>query len=170
MIRLANILLLILSCTFLTQAQPDDDLQGPGPGKGPGRQRILEKMEAMRVAFLTNRLDLTTDESTRFWPLYNEYSRKRRELRIDQFDEKRALKRDQNLSEEDSKRALENQMQLQEQELTLKKNYYEKFKAILPAQKLAKLEPAEMEFNREVIRKLKERRERRMGGGMRDRR
>jgi hypothetical protein len=73
------------------------------------------------------------------------------------------------LSNEESNKALDEQFNIQEKELTLKKDYYEKFKAILPAQKLAKLEPAEAEFNIEVLRKLKERREKRMEGGMRDR-
>ena len=68
------------------------------------------------------------------------------------------------MSDEESNKALEEQFNIQEKELNLKKNYYEKFKAILPPQKLAQLEPAEMEFNHEVIRKLKERRENRMGG------
>ena len=169
MIRFSNILILLVLCQIITQAQVDPEFPGPGPGKGPGRERMIEKMESMRVAFLTNRLDLTTDESTRFWPVYNEYSRKRMDLRKDMFEEKRDVKV-KNLTEEESKKAVDNQFKIQEQELTLKKNYYEKFKAILPSQKLAKLEPAEMEFKREVLSKLQERRERRMGGGMRDRR
>ena len=54
-----------------------------------GKERMLEKMESMRVAFLTNKLDLTTDESTRFWPVYNEFARKRMELRKDMVMQKR---------------------------------------------------------------------------------
>lgn len=162
---ITNIIMLFVFCQFTLQAQEEEVF--PGPGKGPGRERIIEKMEAMRVAYLTNRLDLNTDESTKFWPLYNEYSRKRMELRKDLFELKKDAKA-KDLSEKESEKVVENQFITQEQELTLKKNYYEKFKAILPSQKLAKLEPAEMEFNREVIQKLKERRERRMGGGMRE--
>lgn len=157
MIRLTNIFMMLALCQALTYAQPDHDF--PGPGK----QRMIEKMESMRVAFLTNRLDLSSDESAKFWPVYNEYSRKRMDLRSNMMEEKRGLK-GKDLSEEESKKALENQFNIQEKELSLKKNYYEKFKAILPAQKLAKLEPSEKEFNHEVIRKLKERRENRMGG------
>lgn len=128
-----------------------------------GKERMLEKMESMRVAFLTNKLDLTTDESTRFWPVYNEYARKRMDLRKEMVMQKRDA-RNKEMTEEESNKALEEQFSIQEKELNLKKNYYEKFKAILPPQKLAQLEPAEMEFNHEVIRKLKERRENRMGG------
>ncbi len=128
----------------------------------PEKGRMLEKMEAMRVAYLTNRLDLNSEEASRFWPVYNEYAQKRMELRKDLMQSKRDLRRKE-LSEEESKKEVEEQLSIQEKELSLKKNYYEKFKALLPAQKLARLEPAEMEFNQEVIRHLKERRERRMG-------
>lgn len=162
MIRFTTIFILLLICKALLLAQPEKDF--PGPGK----ERMVEKMEAMKVAFLTSRLDLTTDESTRFWPVYNEYSRMRMDLRKDKFEQKRDVK-GKDLSDEESKQALDDQIIIQEKELNLKKNYYEKFKAILPAQKLAKLEPAETEFNVEVLRKLKERREKRMGGGMRER-
>ncbi len=157
MLRFTSIYITLMLMSVVTQAQEEREFNGPG------HDRMIEKMEAMRVAFLSNRLDLTTDEATKFWPLYNEFSKKRLDLRRDQMEERRDRKR-QNLSEEESKEVLENQFELQEKELTLKKNYYEKFEAILPAQKLARLEPAEMEFNHEVIRKLKERRDRRPGG------
>lgn len=135
---------------------------------GPPRvkEKMLEKMESMRVAYLTNELDLSSEESARFWPVYNEYSKKRMELRKDMMERKRNLRKE-DISEEESVKELEEQMAVQEKELNLKRNYYEKFKAILPAQKLAKLEPAEKEFHQEVLRKLKERRDQRMERGMR---
>jgi hypothetical protein len=160
MLRFFNTIIMLVLISMLAKAQPEDDIPGPGPG----RKRMIEKMEAMRVAFLTNRLDLTTEESTKFWPVYNEYSRKRMEIRRNVFEQRN--KTQPELSEQQSNEVLNDQFETQEQELTLKKNYYEKFKAILPSQKLAKLEPAEMEFNHEVIRKLKERRERKMGRGI----
>lgn len=154
--QILSSLLAFLICLGYNTAQ-----EGP-PMKG--KDRMIEKMESMRVAFLTNALDLTSDESAKFWPVYNEYAKKRMELRKDLMDKKRNM-RDQNLSEEESEKELEEQLSVQEKELSLKRSYYEKFKAILPAQKLAKLEPSEKEFNHEVLRKLKERRENRMGRG-----
>jgi len=154
---------IIITLLFLYGLTYSGWSQGDPERRPEGKERMLEKMESMRVAFLTNKLDLTTDESTRFWPVYNEYARKRMELRKEQIMQKRDA-RNKEMSDEESNKALEEQFSIQEKELTLKKNYYEKFKAILPPQKLAQLEPAEMEFNHEVIRKLKERRENRMGG------
>lgn len=36
------------------------------PGRG-------EKIEAIKVAYITRELNLTADEAQRFWPVYNEY-------------------------------------------------------------------------------------------------
>lgn len=116
------------------------------------KQQLLEKIEAQRSAYITSKLDMTSEESAKFWPLYNEYSRKRMELK----KEYKAQKAD-NLSEQESRMELDEQIESQEKALALKKSYYEKFKAVLPAAKLAKLESAEQEFRREILRQIKER-------------
>lgn len=123
--------------------------------------RMIEKMESMKVAYLSNQLDLNTEEAERFWPVYNEYNRKRMDLRKSLMLAKRDMRRKE-LSEEESQKELEAQLSIQEDELMLRKEYYEKFGDILPAKKLARLEPAERQFNQEVVRQLKERRGNRM--------
>lgn len=116
------------------------------------KQQLLEKIEAQRSAYITSKLDMTSEESAKFWPLYNEYSRKRMELK----KENKAQNTD-NLSEQESRMELDEHIESQEKALALKKSYYEKFKAVLPAAKLAKLESAEQEFRREILRQIKER-------------
>jgi predicted O-linked N-acetylglucosamine transferase (SPINDLY family) len=39
-----------------------------------------EKIESQRIAFITQELDLTPAEAQAFWPVYNEYDKKRHEL------------------------------------------------------------------------------------------
>ena len=40
-----------------------------------------EKIEAMKVSFLTQKIDLNSKEAQVFWPLYNDYSDKVQALR-----------------------------------------------------------------------------------------
>ena len=40
-----------------------------------------DKVEAMKVGFITNKLELTAKEAQTFWPLYNEYNSKLEKLR-----------------------------------------------------------------------------------------
>jgi len=49
----------------------------------------------------------------------------------------------------------------EQQKLTLKRNYYDKFKMILPATKVVKLHIAENRFKRKLLKKLKKNKRRR---------
>ena len=53
----------------------------------PRYKENREKIEAEKVAFITDKLDLTVKEAQDFWPIYNEYQKKREEV----FIEKRKL-------------------------------------------------------------------------------
>lgn len=128
--------------------------QDPREDKMQNRERMREKIEAQRIAYITSKLDLNSDESVKFWPVYNEYTKKRMELRKSRRD----LRDQEEMNEQDSKKYVEQQIEIQEKDLALKKIYYEKFGSILSSQKLAKLEEAEKEFTQEIIKNLKERR------------
>ena len=39
-------------------------------------------MQALKIAFITQRLDLTSAEAEKFWPIYNEYEVEINNLRI----------------------------------------------------------------------------------------
>ncbi|MBK9270195.1 MAG: hypothetical protein IPM48_01235 [Saprospiraceae bacterium] len=146
-------LAIIIAATFMqlslyAQSEKMENVQG--------KDDALEKLEARRAAFITTRLNLSTEESTKFWPIYNEYSRQKSDLR----KSKRNYRKNQsNNNQTDPRKEIDDQLAFDEKELAIKKAYYEKFAAVLPAAKLAKLEGAEREFNQEVLKKLRERKE-----------
>jgi hypothetical protein len=37
------------------------------------KEKRIEKIQALKVAFITQKLNLNTDEAQRFWPVYNRY-------------------------------------------------------------------------------------------------
>ncbi|MEP7196050.1 MAG: hypothetical protein ABI851_05980 [Saprospiraceae bacterium] len=113
------------------------------------RAKMMERLESQRIAYITNKLQLSPDESIKFWPLYNEYSKKRMEYR---FEKRR------NEGQNNSEESLDDRFEQEEQSLKLKKSYYEKFKTAIPISKIAMLDDAEKDFKTEVIKTLKERR------------
>lgn len=119
------------------------------------KERFREKLEAQRIAYITNKLDLSSEESIKFWPVYNEYSKKRLEIR----KETRELRQGRG----DNRNSVDDQLAIQEKELHLKRDYYNRFKLLLPEKKLSRLEEVEKEFNMEVIKTLRERRNNRSG-------
>ena len=72
--------------------------QDPREDKMQNRERMREKIEAQRIAYITSKLDLNADESVKFWPVYNEYTKKRMELRKSRRD----LRDQEEMNEQDS--------------------------------------------------------------------
>ncbi len=109
-----------------------------------------EKIEALRVAFITEQLNLTTDESQKFWPVYNEYQDKLKAAR-------REFKALPNTfaTDKDAQDFLDAELLFKQREVSLFKEYYDKFKKVLPVKKVAQLRRAEEEFKKALIEQLK---------------
>jgi len=142
--KLLSILVICLLVSSYAQAQKKGKRQ--------------EKIKSLRIAFITDKLQLTTDESEKFWPLYNEYDSKRKALRKS-FQKN---KRTDELTDDEAEKQINAKFESQEKMIQLKRSYFEKFKKVLPAKKVAQLGKAEREF-RAVV--LKERRKRRAKEG-----
>lgn len=41
-----------------------------------------ERLEALKIAYLTKKLNLTTEEAQRFWPVYNQYIADMKKVRV----------------------------------------------------------------------------------------
>ena len=54
----------------------------------PMQNRMKERVEAQRIGFITQRVNLTPEESQQFWPIYNEYTDKMRQIRSSNKGEK----------------------------------------------------------------------------------
>ena len=124
--------------------------QGPGTKQ---RQMLQERIEAQRVAFITQKLDLTADESAKFWPLYNEMKKAQAEKR----SSLRPTKSFDEMSEEEAEQFIERQFTAESEIIALKRDYFTKLRDVIPAKKLAQLNRIEMEFNRGVLEKIRAR-------------
>ena len=120
---------------------------------GERGEMIRERVEAQRVAFITQKLMVTPEESARFWPVYNAYREEQQEIRRAARPE-RGLR---NLSDAEAEKVIEEHFTMEEDLLALKRTYYQKLKTAIPPSKIALLAPAEMEFNRSVLEKIRDR-------------
>lgn len=140
------LMLLFCSATLLAFAQQEDmeNIRDP---------RAREKIRAAHAAYITERIELTSSEAEKFWPVYREYGEKRRELRFRMREARR--------SETDEKTQLDLDLKLKQQELDLEKVYTEKLQEIIPPEKLVKLRQAEGDFRRLLLRQIQQRRRQR---------
>jgi len=123
----------------------------------PRYKENREKIESEKVAFITDKLDLTIKEAQEFWPIYNEYQKKREDL----FIEKRKLHKNltkniETLSDQEIIEALNKVNELKSKEVKLEKEYTDKYLKVLPPKKVITLHKTEMEFKRTLLHKLKE--------------
>lgn len=115
-----------------------------------------EKIDALRATYIAKKLNFTTQESQAFWPLYNEMNDKleaaRKTFRLQYnattgFDFK---------TDKEAETYLNAELALKQKEFELYKEYYDKFKKVLPVKKVAALRRAEEDFKKEIIKSLKE--------------
>lgn len=134
------------------------------PGRG-NRQPQREKIEAQRVAFITNKLSLTPSEAQAFWPVFNEYDAKRHELvkSFHQSAEKEEKGIDQ-LTDKEATEMADNQLIEAQKQLDLRKEYHAKFKSILPPKKVLMLYQSERDFQKHLLDRLREERKPGEGG------
>lgn len=118
-----------------------------------------EELEAQKVAFITTKLELTTEESKLFWPVYDEKEKEVKEVRKKIRENVKEGKGMDDMSDEDVKKMMEDIFTLKKQELDIEEKYNKKFQEVIPVKKVAKLYMAERKFNEEVLRAWKEKRE-----------
>jgi len=124
-------------------------------GLGAQQNRpFREKIEAQKVAFITKELNLTVQESQKFWPIYNEYWDKMVNLR----DGDLAARAGSELSDEKARELINKVLEREENELKLKKQLYNDLKNVLPATKIVKLHRAELQFKQKLLEHIKNKR------------
>lgn len=126
------------------------------------RQEQLQKkqaeIQAERVTFYNTFLELTPAESDKFWPLFNEYTQKQKELKKDHQKSIKALrgKSHNQLTKEESNQLINSDQTLKQSLLNLEKEYSTKFQTAINVQKVAKLKEAELQFKKALIKKVRE--------------
>lgn len=111
-----------------------------------------QRVRAMKVAFITERMNLTPEEAEKFWPLQKAFEAEQKKIRENYRPEQDLS----DLSEVEIERQLNNIFEMEEQVTKLKKEYFVKFKRVVPVRKLALYYRAETEFNKGLIRSLQQ--------------
>lgn len=124
------------------------------------KRDVKAEREARKVAIITEKLELTTEESKAFWPVYEELKKEHKALRKNFKKTKEAGRKMDELNDEEVDKILLESFDFKQKELDLKKKYHLKFKAVLPAKKIAKLYHLEHKMQKEQGPERKERRER----------
>ncbi|HLX92878.1 MAG TPA: hypothetical protein VKR32_14430 [Puia sp.] len=103
-----------------------------------------DRLQALKIAYLTKQMNLTPEEAERFWPIYNQYTEEIRKVRIDAVGNR------------------EDPLVTEEKILDVRKKYNVQFSRVLPQDRVNLFFRSEKQFGASVQRELMERRQLRM--------
>ncbi len=126
-----------------------------GPPK-PLNHDHHEKIESMRIAFITDKVEISSDQAKVFWPIYNEMQDEMKSVRED-FKKLMKAWRKEDLKDSEAKKLLEDKFKIEQKKLDIEKKYHSKFLSVLSPVQVGKLYLAEEQFKRELISKMRDR-------------
>lgn len=146
--RTLTTLLVVLVCLAAAAQQPQ--------GKRPERPRMTpEEYQAKQKEFISRHAELTEEESAAFFPLYFELQGKKHEANRQAWKQMRAVPPQQR-TEEECDSIINVMADVKIECATLEKQYLAKFKTILPAKKLMRVQMAEERYQRELLRGIQQ--------------
>jgi hypothetical protein len=144
--KLRQLILIILAIPAFTEisAQQTD-------------KQFVNKIQTQRIAFFSQRMEITPAEAQKFWPLYNEYSEKKNTITAEKNTLTKTYKANLGtMSEKDVDIVIQKYVNLAKEEASLFEEYNKKFRNVLPAHKVMKLYLAEFEFKEWLLKQIRE--------------
>jgi len=169
---LLGMLLVYAGFTFAQQAQPRPGGPRPGMNRPPMDQRDrelarggqprpgaqpgqgMERLEATKIAFISQKMDLSPKEAEKFWPIYNQYEKENRDL----LKQRREIA--QSKTEISPENRLNEQFEFEEKMLEIRKKYTKEFGKAVSSEKVLRLFEAERAFKANLVKELQQRRQR----------
>jgi Spy/CpxP family protein refolding chaperone len=119
--------------------------------------QVQEKIKNLRIAYISDKLGLTPEQAERFWPVYREFSDKRRDLR-QEFVEARKQINKENPDPAKQEELVKLGLNLKQRELDLEKVYSDRLLKVITAQQMLTLRKAEGDFQRIILEQIQQRR------------
>jgi len=118
-------------------------------------ENAQQRIKTLRIAYISDKLGLTPEQAEKFWPVYQEYSDKRRVLTQEFREARKDAKQDDPAKQEE---LVKLGLALKQKELDLEKDYSGRLLKIITAQQVLNLRRAEGDFQRIILQQLQQRR------------
>lgn len=116
----------------------------------------FEKIKSLKIAHITEKINLTPSEAKLFWPVYNRYSEKLRDLNHQTRNCKEiSFEQKNNLTEEEAIKILKKHSDINEKIWQVNKEKDQELLKIISAKKLLLLKNAEREFYKKLMNQCK---------------
>lgn len=126
--------------------------QAQRPDNGRRQQRGREQLIEYRHKFLARDLDLSNEQQTKFFALYDEMCERLEAANDEYRDVCQKVESDSKLSDVALESYAQRLFEQKKVEADIEQDYYDKFKQILTPKQLARLKPAETKIIRNLNR------------------
>jgi len=122
------------------------------------KEQRQERIRTLKVGFLTERLDLSSEEAQGFWPIYNAFDIEIEALRSNEFMAFRTYRKgSESLTDEQAQNILNTILEVQQKRMSQKTSLANELKGVISIKKVLALFKAEEDFKRQLLRELRKR-------------
>ena len=143
-------MLVTLVTISLSWAQP-----GPPP---PGGEKRKEKVEALKRSYYSEKLALSPAEAEKFWPIYNEFSKKEDALRKEGKGDRKKGEQP-NFTEKEALTEIDRIAVQKKSHIDLETQFLKDCMPVLGATRTMQLTQIDRDFQRELLEHMRERKE-----------
>jgi hypothetical protein len=124
----------------------------------------LEKFSAYKIGFFTKKMNLTSEDAEKFWPVYNDYQKQKNQIMrekiklIRDFNQNESTLDDGELTEMGDKL-----IKYISDESSLAVAFHKKIRELLPPDKVIKYYQAENQYKIQLLKELQENKQQRRG-------
>jgi septal ring factor EnvC (AmiA/AmiB activator) len=127
-----------------------------------------ERLNAYRIAFFTQKLNLTPKEAEKFWPVYNDYQERKNNIQQERTQMNRTFNQNAgSMTDKELTDLGDKYIGLEVQEAVLSQGFYNNMKEILPPAKIFRYYQAENQYKLLLLNELQNRRQERLNPGQR---
>ena len=119
-------------------------------------QSNRDKIKTLKIAYITEKLDLSEKEAQQFWPIYNNYEEENSKLRNEASETRKKINFE-TLSEEDAKQFLKEIRLNDKKRQAAENDFIDRLTKIISAKKIIMLHKIEDDFKRKMFDEYKRR-------------
>ncbi|PIB32314.1 hypothetical protein BFP78_10750 [Gaetbulibacter sp. 5U11] len=125
-------------------------------GFSQNRDAHHEKIKTLKIAYITEKLNLTQTEAQNFWPIFNTFNNDYNKLRNQVSNTRKNIDVDK-LTESEAKNLIKEIELLYEKRYQAFQKYMKDLQKVLPAKKVILLKKVEEDFKRKMFEEYKNR-------------
>lgn len=124
-------------------------------GRLTAQNNNLERLNNYKIGFFTKKLDLTSSEAEKFWPIYNDYQNQRNQLQLEKVKINRTFNQTGSTLTDNQLTDLGDKfVDILVQESSLAVAFHKKLKEVLPPAKVIRYYQAEVQYKAQLLNEL----------------